>query len=627
MDDLASPVGQSELVKLLADHAEDVIYRIRLLPDPAYEYISPSVETVMGYSPAEYYADVSLGFRTVHPEDRDKAMSPDAPPVALRGVRRDGAIVYLEQRHRLIQDESGAVVAIEGVCRNVTQRVEVEEALRRSEANFRSLIELSPMLVAVLRDGLLIYANAAAETFLGVPRGRLLGNRALDFAHPDDRPPLIPIIDGGLGEGEVSPLLVTRVRRHDGVEVLAEASSMGISWDAGPALLVVGRDITERQRLLQRLAASERLASLGTLAAGVAHEINNPLSCVIAEIDLALRTLEVATQPEADAVASLKSARDGALRIARVVRDIHAFARPETLTSGPVDVLSAIERAIDLTRTQVRHRARLERDLAPVPPVMADESRLVQVLVNLIANAADAVETATPSGTITITTTHQDSAVIISISDTGKGIPAEELAHVFDPFFTTKSVGTSMGLGLAISHSIVTQLGGTIQVQSEVNCGTTFHVSLPQSNGPAAERAPSPPSKAAARARILFIDDEVSLCSAMSRLLQPEHEVVTATRVQEALEILGRGAQFDMILCDLMMPGMTGMAFFEALSDLPHVDRSSVVFMTGGAFGEAAQHFQASIPNACFPKPLDPDQLRQWLQARQLANRSKSVSA
>ncbi|HVJ14959.1 MAG TPA: hybrid sensor histidine kinase/response regulator, partial [Polyangiaceae bacterium] len=350
---------------------------------------------------------------------------------------------------------------------------------------------------------------------------------------------------------------------------------------------------------------------------GVAHEINNPLSHVIAEIELALRALQTAPEVSSEAVQSLQSARDGALRIARVVRDIHSFGRVEPLVTGPVDVGAAIERAIDLTWNQVRHHARLVRDFTNVPPVLADESRLVQVVVNLIANAVDAVSDAR-NGEITIATRASDSAVSVAISDTGKGIPAAQLGHVFDPFFTTKSVGKGMGLGLAICHGIVTQLGGSIQVHSEPGRGTTFHVSLPRSNGSTGANLAAPAGGTLPRARILFIDDEVSLCSAMTRLLQPEHDVVSATRGQEALDLLRSGERFDMIMCDLMMPGMTGMAFFEALQDLPAVDPESVVFMTGGAFGEPAQRFLASVANPCFYKPIDPNQLRQWLRARQL---------
>jgi CheY-like chemotaxis protein/anti-sigma regulatory factor (Ser/Thr protein kinase) len=279
-------------------------------------------------------------------------------------------------------------------------------------------------------------------------------------------------------------------------------------------------------------------------------------------------------------------------------------------------VIAAVERAVGLTWNQVRHRARLVRDFSDVPPVLADESRLVQVFVNLIANAADALEASSAGGRITIATRAEDSSVSIEISDTGKGIPAAELGRVFDPFFSTKAVGTGMGLGLAICHNIVTQLGGAIQVQSELGRGTTFTVSLPRGELSDPQPGPTATRERPARSRILFIDDEASLCSAMSRLLQPEHDVVSARQAEDALAMLRSGQRFDVIMCDLMMPGMTGMAFFDAVQDLPGIDPSSVVFMTGGAFGEAAKRFLASVPNACFCKPFELDQLRQWLNTR-----------
>jgi two-component system cell cycle sensor histidine kinase/response regulator CckA len=623
-----------ELLQLLADSTIDIVYRIRLVPTMAYEYISPSVEPILGYSPDEYYANAELGVRNVHPDDRAAVMDPATVPSIIRAVTRDGRAIHLEVRNHFVRDAAGTVIAVDGVCRDVSQRVRAEEALRRSEANFRDLIEFAPDLIFVTSlEGVIRYLNRAACTFAGRSAEELIGQSALVLATPEDRAAALRRLDGIRRVGAQSDPLVYRARRPDGTIAIAEFRSLAITWDGEPSSLGYGRDITESRALEARLAHSERMASLGTLAAGVAHEINNPLAYVTANIELALAAL-AGPEPASPAtlIDLLRDAREGAHRITRIVRDIRAVARPDPSggapAPAPVDVAAAIEHALELVDNRVRLRARVHSSIAPVPPVVGDEARLVQVFVNLLVNAAEALpEGEADRHEIRIEVSVEGGRVVIAIRDDGAGIPPEIVSRIFDPFFTTKPVGTGMGLGLAICHGIVTAAGGDIQVTSQPGHGSTFRVRLPhaspQPDPPAQAQPPPapPPPQPPQRARVLILDDEVILTRVLASALADDHDVVTATCAREALDLLERGAAFDVVFCDLMMPQMTGMDFYEALARVSPEHRARIVFLTGGTFTETAARFLRRVPNPRLEKPFPLTALDDAVRERLAATR------
>jgi two-component system cell cycle sensor histidine kinase/response regulator CckA len=612
-----------ELLQLLVDSAIDIVYRIRTVPTMAYEYISPSVEAILGYAPAEYYARPELGVLGVHPDDRAAIMDPATVPPIVRTFTRDGRQLHLEVRNRFLRDDAGALIAVEGVSRDVTERVRAEEAVRRSEANFRALIEFAPDLIFVTSlDGQIRYLNRAACTFAGRSADELIGKSALAIATPEDRQVAQRRLDTLRGGGALHDPIVYRALRADGSIGYAEFRSLAITWDGEPSSLGYGRDITESRALEARLAHSERMASLGTLAAGVAHEINNPLAYVTANLELALAALGGPEPADPTVLVELlRDAREGATRITRIVRDIRAVARPDPSGGAPapvpVDVVAALDHALDLVDNRVRLRARVRRAIAPVPPVAGDEARLVQVFVNLLVNAAEALpEGEADRHEIRIEVSDDAGKVAIAIHDDGAGIPPDIASRIFDPFFTTKPVGTGMGLGLAICHGIVTAAGGDIQVTSQPGRGSTFRVRLPHAPPPSPAPSPSPappapppaatasPAPPAVRARILILDDEVILTRVLASALADDHDVVTATCARDALDLLQGGARFDVVFCDLMMPQMTGMDFYEALGEVSPEHRARIVFLTGGTFTEPAARFLRRVPNPRLEKPF-----------------------
>jgi signal transduction histidine kinase len=378
----------------------------------------------------------------------------------------------------------------------------------------------------------------------------------------------------------------------------------------------------ERKRMEEQLLISDRMASVGTLAAGVAHEINNPLAALIANLEFSLEELAKVEQANArvsEVKAPLEDAREAADRVRLIVRDLKVFSRSgDEERRGPVDVQRVLESSLRMAWNEIRHRARLEKSYGEVPPAWGNESRLGQVFLNLFVNAAQALPAGrTDENEIRVSTRLEGNKVVVEIADTGSGIPADVLPHIFDPFFTTKPAGVGTGLGLAICHRIVTGLGGSITVDSKVGHGTVFRVTLPitQERGTDPALVPFTAPGARGRGRILVIDDEPMINSILRRMLGRDHEVASCSSVREALDRLKAGQQFDVILCDLMMPEMTGMDLHaELLRTFPSL-AERLVFMTGGAFTPAAREFLDRVPNARVEKPFEVQSLRTLIQS------------
>jgi signal transduction histidine kinase/CheY-like chemotaxis protein len=381
--------------------------------------------------------------------------------------------------------------------------------------------------------------------------------------------------------------------------------------------------LSELKRTQEQLVVADRRISLGRLAAGVAHEINNPLAFILGNLEFLSR--EVAElrayggrgeRPERglrEVAAAVDQAAQGAERVRQIVRGLKAFSRNDDDARAPTSLASALESAIGMAGHEVKHRARLVRSIGAAPRVDASEVRLTQVFLNLIVNAAHAIpEGASERHEIRVSLrTDERGWAVAEVADTGAGMPPEVLARLFEPFFTTKPMGEGTGLGLSISHGIVTGLGGSITVRSEVGAGSTFSVALPPSAWQEAAKVSAPPEPARVpRARLLVVDDEPLVATAVKRALARHHDVEIAGSAADALERIRRGERFDRILCDLMMPGMGGAEFHAELSRLDGQLADRVTFMTGGAFTESAREFLERSRQPWLEKPLDLQQLR-----------------
>jgi len=298
------------------------------------------------------------------------------------------------------------------------------------------------------------------------------------------------------------------------------------------------------------------------------------------------------------------------------VSGLKTFARAEEGRNASIDISSILDSSIAMAANEIRHRARLEREYRAAPMVEADEARLGQVFLNLLVNAAHAIpEGRADTNEVRVSTgTDGGGRAVVEIRDTGSGIPDEVAKHVFDPFFTTKAVGSGTGLGLAVCHAIVTSLGGEISFESAIGKGSVFRVVLPPANRSVTTPSKQPPPiSTRRRGRVLIVDDDQRVANTLRYILDA-HDVVIATNGREALEILETGSSFDVILCDLMMPVMTGMDLFAALEAQRSEHTERMVFITGGAFTSASRKFLDGIANRVLEKPFDSATIRAVVQ-------------
>jgi two-component system cell cycle sensor histidine kinase/response regulator CckA len=469
-----------------------------------------------------------------------------------------------------------------------------EAARAHTESGVRALADGSHEAIVFHRDGAVLHINPAARRMFR-PGGQpaTLGDL---FADPSVVPAPIR------GEAvSVEREIVTR----GGTTVSAEIQAGLIDLHGEVAAIVIIRDVADRRQLRERLVTTERLVSLGTLAAGVAHEINNPLAVVLWNLELLQGEL---TQSGAgtETRKMVAEAMDAGERVRGIVADMRTLSRAPGHRNGPVDVVRVIDRAVQIAAGTVKHRARIERDYRPVPTVLADEARLVQVIINLLTNAADAIPADRGQGTITVGTRVEDGEVVAWVADDGVGIPDDVRARIFDPFFTTKEVGVGTGLGLSISHNLVTSMQGRLLVDSEAGRGTTVSVVLKaaESAAPAKRSSEPPPGvRARSRARILIVDDEPAIGAVASRLLGRIHEVVAVASGKAALARLDAGERFDLVLCDLLMPEMTGLDLHARLRASYPAQAARVVFMTGGV-GQESRDAAARLSVTVLDKPL-----------------------
>jgi len=402
-----------------------------------------------------------------------------------------------------------------------------------------------------------------------------------------------------------------------------------IEYEAQPAIMITVRDVTEARALGEKLGRAERLASVGTLAAGVAHEINNPLAYVTTNIAYCMEriryieelldgnairlgspaSLRGLLRPMAQA---LTEAHQGTSRVATIVRDLRALTREDTETDSTVDLSSVLGSAIHMSESETRYRCSVHADVDRVGAVLGNETRLAQIFLNLIVNAAQAFESDDKErNRIRIVAHESGDDCFVQVEDNGPGIPPQNIRRIFDPFFTTKPVGVGTGLGLSICHGLIESMHGSISVSSEVGRGSIFTVQLRSSKDlPAAISSKLPSLSPHVRARVLIVDDEPLILRSVARLLKDEHDVEIAANGREALLKLAEDGPFDLILCDLMMPEMNGMDLHHEVARTdPHTARR-FVFLTGGAYTDTARAFLAQVNNPKLDKPIQPTLLR-----------------
>ncbi len=561
----------------------------------------------------------------VHPDDRQQLVPPragDRWSAQYRLRKADGTYATVLHRAHVVRGPTGAPERWIGSLMDLSELKRSEQIRREAEASFRIMVDQSADLIAIQRKGVLLYVNPALLASFGYAQAdQLVGKSVLELLLPSDR---FKGVDLLIALAAV-PTAELKARHASGSAIDVEVSTLPIVYDGEGAAMLVLRDLTAKNELTSRLVQMDRLSAMGTLAAGVGHEINTPLSVIAVNVSFLHRASQellseaslAAPMRESvhEMIRVLEETRDGLARVRDIAQDLNTFSRADE-TIGPVDLKRVLESAIHLAQGELQQGGRLSRDLDELPRVQANEGRLIQLFLNLLVNAAQAVRAKGGKGEIRLKARERAGNAVVEVIDNGPGIAPEHRARIFDPFFTTKPVGQGTGLGLHISMQIAQALGGAIEVESEPGRGSTFQIVLPAAHAPAdPPRATPPLAPLAGRPRILYVDDEPMLGRAVRRLLAPQHDVVLLESAVAAVELLEKDPQFDAVLCDLLMPEMTGMELHDVLRAKKPELAQRMIFMTGGSFAPATNDFIERVENPCLLKPIDYEELRSAIRS------------
>ncbi|MEI9938168.1 MAG: PAS domain-containing protein [Pseudomonadota bacterium] len=626
-------LNELEQYRALSEQAPSMVWRSGL--DARCDYCNA---TWLAFTGRPLDREVGDGWlETIHPSDLSRYLPQYLAHFAereefeteLRLRRHDGVYRYVFVRAAPYQDPSGAFAGFLADCFDNSDHRELDAFSGGAE-----FFEMSLDLLSISGfDGFFKRVSPSWMKTLGWSAEELMARPLIEFVHPDDRQATLLGRDG-LKANQPLIGLVNRYRCKDGSYRWFEWRS--VSHPEREVVYASARDVTEQreaervlreakdsqERMQRQLILSDRLASVGMLAAGVAHEINNPLAYVVANLDLLAEEVEQAlhegfTPNLKEWGEAVCEAREGSDRIRKIVRGLKTLSRAEEERREVIALRPVLELSVNMAFNEIRHRARLVKDYGETPFVEADDARLGQVFINLLVNAAQAIpEGDSDANEVRIvTSTDALGRAVIDVLDTGPGIPSEALGRVFDPFYTTKPIGVGTGLGLSICHSIVTSLGGEISASNRDARGARLRVVLP-----AATRALAGPAVAKTgdtaklgRAAVLIVDDERAVSVILGRALV-NHDVTAVTSAKEALEQIEAGTSFDLILSDLMMPGMSGMEFYDTVArERPRV-AERMVFMSGGAFTPTARAFLDRVPNERIEKPFNLSAIRELVQ-------------
>lgn len=559
--------------------------------------------------------DVPVVYLTAHTDDD-----------TLQRAARTGAYGYVVKPFTIGEVKSALQVALykHGLDQHLAERE------RWFSTTLRAIVD---GVAACDSEQHVTFMNAAAERMLG-------------YAEPDARGlPIVELLGRGpsataavalaLTQGISAPFVIEMGRDAAGRALLIEGKVSPIVFgDRALGAVAVLHDVTEQRRHDEQLALTDRLSSLGTLVASVAHEINNPLAYTLGNLGLASAELASIKAQLADpqlqsivdrVIRSLRDAEDGAGRVANTVKELRAFGRMEERSQRPVDPRACVDWALRLTSNQLLHQARLITSLRDVPIVLANELKLSQVVVNLLTNAVQALTGEREDNEVRVSTwTDETGWGVIEVEDNGRGMSEAVRLAVFEPFFTTKAAGHGTGLGLSICRTIVSGFGGEIGVESAVGRGSRFRVRLPPCSEaatgtePASVESPPPPRLSSHPSRVtpkvLVIDDEPMIRSLVTRVLSSYFQVTSADGVRAALAALNESQEYEAILCDLMMPGESGMDFFAVLRRLyPQLVRR-VAFITGGAVTPDTSKFLETAARPVLNKPFNPASLAAFVE-------------
>jgi two-component system cell cycle sensor histidine kinase/response regulator CckA len=500
---------------------------------------------------------------------------------------------------------------------------DTREKLYVAEQRYRSVMENASCGIFIIdQEGIISDLNKQAELIFGDQRAQLIDNNFITRVHPEEQDYAAVQIQKLLTEKRIGPN-IGRIMQPSGVIRDVEFSAVCIDNKDEKLIFSILNDITERNRLREQTLLSDKLSTVGTLAAGIIHEINNPMTFLLANLEYINKQIQVVMHDKKKQQDFLQKLNEiieesiqGVQSVNTIIKDLKGFARVDYKHFVPANVHEAISVAIHMAHSQYKNKAKLETDFAvDMPLLMLDVNKLEQVILNLIVNAAQAMDNSNYcNNLICIKTTKEINAIRIDISDTGIGISSDILPRIFEPFFTTKPVGVGTGLGLSICYDIVKNMGGEIKVDSVPQKGTVFSIYLPMqlTVSPGAESPKLEPVIETPK-NILVVNDSPALLIIIKRILEKHHQVTTCDS-RAALELLvSPKKKFDAIITDLNMPDISGIDIYKYVSkNIPELE-NRIIFITSGAYTAMMKEFISSINNPLLEKPFTTNQLQQAL--------------
>ncbi len=595
--------NESELrfTELFESLREGIIFTT---PDGHLIDANPAFVRMLGYADKSELTRQNFASLYVHPEQRDKLVNQMLATGAIQDVdiifcRKDGSHLHTLASGFAIRDTFGKIVRLQGTIVDVTERIEIEKRLQKEQEFVRQLVSSFPDMISVLdMNGQVTFVSPRIKEVLGYSADKLVGENFGSAIHRDDLPGIKETFRR-IATGETASVLCEyRTLHSDSSWRILRASASPLFDGEGKINGVVAsiRDVTDAKNNEKQAAQKEKLAAMGEMMSGVAHELNNPLTAILGISDLLYeRSNDEVSKRQIGLV--LKQAR----RAATIVQNLLSFSRPSALVSRKLAVEDVVRSVLSQQQILLKQKNIDVQFSAPtrLPPIQGDAKLLNQVFLNLMANAEQAILSGAGTGKIIVSIEPLDGKVAVKFLDDGPGIPADILGKVFDPFFTTKRPVGGTGLGLTICSAIVKEHGGTIEVQSVPGSGAEFSVLLPafeellpapaQSAPSARAAATVPAGNAALKARTVFVvDDEESIREIVQEGLSSRGMAVEgAASSEDALAHLANHS-YDFILCDFNLPGMNGEEFFRTLRSRNLATNTKFVFMTGAMLDPAA---------------------------------------
>ena len=550
-------VSRSDPVFLASvlDHLAGVVY-VYDLEQGRNVFLTARWAEAFGYSPEESEpGDGTFMQQILHPDDRTRVVQHyerlrddgSAGPweIQYRLRTKSGAYVWMSSVDApLARDEQGRVTRLAGQARDISAQKAAEAAEAEGEARFRAIVESLPDAVFVVGpDAGIKLVNDAACAQVGYSREELLAMTVLDFVPPELHHAVRERVSSPSGTATVEAAYHVR---KDGSHVPVEVVLVAFQLDGETAYMGVARDISDRLRLEAQLRDAQRMEAIGRLAGSVAHDFNNLLVVMLGGVSVLEHAPELSEESR-ELVTELRSAAD---RAAALTRQLLTFGRRKPARRRAVDLGRAVEHTVAVVRRLVEATHSVTTSLDADCLVFADPAMIDQVVMNLVLNARDAMP---EGGEVRLSVEGVGDDVVLTVTDTGIGIAAEDLSRVFEPFFTTKSGERGTGIGLATVYGIVHQHGGHVGVESEVGVGSTFRVSLPRHRGEVADAAPGDAGVKARSRTVLLVEDIEAVRTSLQRMLTADgHVTLAAGSISEALQRWrSASSEIDLVLSDV----------------------------------------------------------------------------